>query len=52
MEYDAGLVREGVYQAYLEKMNHIHNEIERLDTIRFTPKHEINELLVQLDLHL
>ena len=46
--YDAGLVREEVYQAYLEKMNHIHNEIERLDSIRFTPKHEINELLVQL----
>ena len=46
--YDAGLVREEAYQAYLEKMNHIHQEIERLDSIRFTPKHEINELLVQL----
>lgn len=46
--YDAGLVREEAYQAYLEKMNHIHNEIERLDTIRFTPKHDINELLVAL----
>ena len=29
-------------------MNHIHQEIERLESIRFTPKHEINELLVQL----
>lgn len=46
--YDAHLVSEEVYQAYLEKMKHIHNEIERLDSIRFTPKHEINELLVQL----
>ena len=46
--YDARLVKEDVYQAYVEKMNHIHEEIERLDSIRFTPKHEINELLVQL----
>lgn len=46
--YDARLVKEDVYQAYVEKMKHIHEEIERLNSIRFTPKHEINELLVQL----
>lgn len=46
--YQAGLVKEEVYQSYLLKMEHIENEIERLKTIRFTPKHEINELLEQL----
>lgn len=46
--YEANLVKEEVYQAYLEKMQRIHQEIERLDTIRFTPKHEINDLLVEL----
>ena len=30
-------------------MKHIHDEIERLDTIRFTPKSDINELLVTLN---
>lgn len=46
--YDAHLVSENVYQAYLEKMKRIQDEIERLDTIRFTPKHEINDVLEQL----
>lgn len=43
--YDAGLVKEEVYQAYLDKMNRIHEEIERLDTIHFSPKSDINDLL-------
>lgn len=46
--YDAHLVQEDVYQAYLNKMKRIHGEIERLDTIRFTPKHEINDVLEEL----
>lgn len=46
--YDAHLVKEDVYQAYLNKMKHIHDEIDRLDTIRFTPKHEINDVLESL----
>ena len=46
--YDAHLVQEDVYQAYLNKMKRIHDEIERLDTIRFTPKHEINDVLEEL----
>lgn len=46
--YDAHLVSEEVYQAYLSKMQRIHDEIERLDTIRFTPKHEINDVLESL----
>lgn len=46
--YEAGLVSEDVYQAYLDKMNRIHGEIDRLDTIRFTPKHEINDLLDEI----
>ena len=46
--YDAHLVKEDVYQAYFNKMKHIHDEIDRLDTIRFTPKHEINDVLESL----
>lgn len=46
--YDAHLVKKEVYQAYLDKMERIHNEIDRLETIRFTPKHEINDVLEEL----
>lgn len=46
--YDAHLVNEKTYQSYLKKMEHIHGEINRLETIRFTPKHEINEMLEKL----
>ena len=41
----AGLVNDEVYSRYLDKMNRIHAEIERLDTIHFSPKSEINDLL-------
>ena len=43
--HDAGLVNDEVYSRYLNKMNRIHAEIERLDTIHFSPKSEINDLL-------
>lgn len=43
--HDAGLVTDEVYSLYLDKMNRIHAEIERLDTIHFSPKSEINDLL-------
>ena len=43
--HDAGLVNDVVYSRYLDKMNRIHAEIERLDTIHFSPKSEINDLL-------
>ncbi len=43
--HDAGLVNDEVYSRYLDKMNRIHAEIERLDTIHFLPKSEINDLL-------
>lgn len=43
--HDAGLVNDEVYSRYLAKMNRIHAEIERLDTIHFSPKSEINDLL-------
>ena len=46
--YDAHLVKEEVYQAYLDKMERIHNEMKRLEDIRFTPKHEINDVLEAL----
>ena len=42
------MVSDDVYQQYLDKMSNIFNEIERLDTIRFTPKHPINDVLEQL----
>lgn len=43
--HDADLVNDEVYSLYLDKMNRIHAEIERLDTIHFSPKSEINDLL-------
>lgn len=43
--HDAGLVKDEVYSRYLDKMNRIHAEIERLDTIHFSPKSEINDVL-------
>lgn len=47
--HDAGLVNDEVYSRYLDKMNRIHAEIERLDTIHFSPKSEINDLLEEKD---
>jgi tRNA uridine 5-carboxymethylaminomethyl modification enzyme len=47
--YNVGLVTEESYQRYKKKMNNIYNEIERLDTIRFTPKSEINHLLKEMN---
>lgn len=47
--YNAGLVTEEEYQHYIDKMNHIYSEIERLETIRFTPKSKINDLLLSLN---
>lgn len=44
--HDVGLVKDTVYQQYLDKMNGIYQEIERLKTIRFTPKDDINDMLV------
>jgi len=46
--YNIGLVCEDVYQSYRLKQRHIQEEIERLSTIRFTPKHEINNYLETL----
>lgn len=46
--HDAGLVSDEIYQKYLDKMKAVFDEIDRLDTIRFTPKHPINEVLEQL----
>ena len=43
--HEAGLVTDEVYSRYLDKMNRIHAEIERLDTIHFSPKSEINDVL-------
>ena len=43
-----GLVSDESYQRYVDKMQHINSEIERLETIRFTPKSEINDMLVEL----
>ena len=46
--YQAHLVKEEVYQDYLHKIQCIESEIDRLETIRFTPKHEINDILESL----
>lgn len=46
--YEANLIKEDVYQDYLNKVKRIHQEIDRLENIRFTPKHEINDVLEKL----
>lgn len=43
--YEVGLLKADRYQAYLDKKEHIAKEIERLESIRFTPKHEINAFI-------
>lgn len=43
--YQVGLVTHKEYQIYIDKMGRITKEIERLETIRFTPKHPINDVL-------
>ncbi len=42
-----GLLTEERYQAYLTKKQHVEDEIERISEIRFTPKSEVNEFIVQ-----
>ena len=44
--YDIGLVREEVYNAFLTKMSDIAELIEKLKEIRFTPKSEYNQYLI------
>ena len=46
--HDVGLVNDDVYERYEQKQKHIHDEIHRLEEIRFTPKHEINDLIESL----
>ncbi len=46
--HEVGLISEAVYQEYLDKMKGIYDEIERLETIRFTPKSPINEMLEKI----
>ena len=45
--HQIGLVKDEEYQRYQTKMKGIYDEIERLSTIRFTPKDDINEMLEQ-----
>ncbi|MDD3809015.1 MAG: tRNA uridine-5-carboxymethylaminomethyl(34) synthesis enzyme MnmG [Erysipelotrichaceae bacterium] len=47
--YKAGLVKEEVYQEYIERINGIYNEIKRLEQIRFTPKSSVNEMLERIN---
>ena len=46
--YRVGLVTKESYQHFLDKQHRIQQEINRLNTIRFTPKHEINDLIEKL----
>ena len=45
--HQIGIVKDEEYQRYQTKMKGIYDEIERLSTIRFTPKDDINEMLEQ-----
>jgi len=47
--YDAGLVTEDKYNAYLERMSKISKEKERLSNIRFTPTKEVNTYLESIN---
>lgn len=47
--FKAGLVREEVYQEYLERIKGIYDEIQRLEQIRFTPKSSVNEMLERIN---
>ncbi|MDD8049420.1 MAG: tRNA uridine-5-carboxymethylaminomethyl(34) synthesis enzyme MnmG [Thomasclavelia sp.] len=49
ISHDAGLLKDEVYKEYQDKMKGIFDEIQRLDTIRFTPKSDINDKLVELN---
>lgn len=40
-----GLICEYDFDVYKKKINNIYNEIDRLSTIRFTPKHDVNQML-------
>lgn len=46
--FEAGLVKPEVYQAYLDKMQHIHDEIVRLEKLFFVPSSPINDTLERL----
>lgn len=43
--HEVGLVSDEVYAKYLEKEKGIEAEMERLENLRFTPKHPINEMI-------
>lgn len=43
--HQVGLLSDRRFAAYQLKKQHINDEMERLETIRFTPKHPINDLL-------
>ena len=43
--HDVGLVNDEVYQVYLDKEKGIQDEMALLESIRFTPKHPINEMI-------
>ena len=45
--HQVGLLSDERYQAFLRKMNNVEKEIERISEIRFTPKSEINEFIIQ-----
>ena len=45
--FKCGLVQADSYRSYQDKMKHIYDEIERLETIRFTPKLPINTYLIE-----
>lgn len=43
--HEVGLVSDEVYAKYLEKEKGIEAEMDRLENLRFTPKHPINEMI-------
>lgn len=46
--HEVGLIKEERYQKFLDKKEQIKNAMEYLNTVRFTPKSEINNYLISL----
>ena len=46
--HNVGLIKEERYQKFMDKKKHIKEAMAYLDTVRFTPKSEINDYLISL----
>mgnify|MGYP000149314363 FL=1 len=50
--HNVGLIKEERYQKFMDKKKHIKEAMAYLDTVRFTPKSEINDYLISLAMNI